>query len=77
MFATGKADMFIAYCTTGRAAQAEGVTLTVVNLPPKLTQSADYGMVVLNKANAAAQQLALFILSEKGQEILSKWGFGE
>jgi len=77
IFATGKADMFIAYCTTGRAAQAEGVTLTVVNLPPKLTQSADYGMVVLNKASSSAQQLALFILSEKGQEILAKWGFGE
>ncbi|MBS1211115.1 MAG: modA 2 [Proteobacteria bacterium] len=74
MFATGKADMFIAYCTTGQAARGEGVTLTVVNLPSTLAQSADYGMVVLTKSTEAAQ-LALFIMSEPAQAILAKWGF--
>lgn len=74
MFSTGKADMFIAYCTTGQAARGEGVTLTVVNLPSALAQSADYGMVVLTKSPEAAQ-LALFILSEPAQSILAKWGF--
>lgn len=74
MFSTGKADMFIAYCTTGQAARAEGVTLTVVNLPPALAQSADYGMVVLTKSPESAQ-LALFIMSEAAQTILAKWGF--
>lgn len=75
MFATGKADMFIAYCTTGKAAAGEGVSLTVANLPEKLAQSADYGLVVLSKAHTEASQLALFILSEQGQAILAKWGF--
>jgi molybdate transport system substrate-binding protein len=75
MFASGKADMFIAYCSSGQAAKDEGVAINVVTLPPKLAQSADYGMVVLSKGNLAAQQLALFIVSEKGQEILAKWGF--
>jgi len=72
MFETGKADMFLAYCTTGKAAAAEGVPLTVVDLPPTLGVGADYGMAVL-KPDASA--LALFILSEIGQGILSKWGF--
>lgn len=74
MFATGKADMFIAYCTTGKAARAEGVELSVVDLPASLAQSADYGMVVLDKDPASAQ-FALFMLSEPGQAILGKWGF--
>lgn len=74
MFATGKADMFLAYCTTGQAASKEGVKLDVVNLPSALAQSADYGMAVIGK-DAATAQLALFILSEQGQVILAKWGF--
>lgn len=74
MFATGKADMFIAYCTTGQAARGEGVELTVVNLPSTLAQSADYGLVVLTKSPEATQ-LALFIMSEQAQAILAKWGF--
>ena len=75
MFETGQADMFIAYCTTGKAAADTGVALTVVDLPPKLAQTADYGMVVMKGAPEAADRLALFILSEPGQAVLAKWGF--
>lgn len=75
MFATGKADMFIAYCTTGRQAFNEGVSLTVVNLPAPLAQSADYGLVVLKGAPPEASTFALFVMSEPGQAILAKWGF--
>lgn len=75
MFETGKADMFIAYCTTGKQAAAEGVALTVVNLPSALSESADYGLVVLKNAAPEATKFALFILSERGQAILAKWGF--
>lgn len=74
MFAAGKADMFIAYCTTGKAAAQEGVKLDVVALPPALAQSADYGLTVIGK-DATAAHLALFIVSEPGQEILARWGF--
>ena len=74
MFATGKADMFIAYCTTGKQAANEGVKLTVVNFPAPLAQSADYGLVVLN-TSPEASRFALFVLSEPGQAILAKWGF--
>lgn len=75
MFETGKADMFIAYCTTAKSAIATGITLDVVELPPPLAQTADYGMVVLDGAPQAADRLALFVLSEPGQAILAKWGF--
>lgn len=75
MFSTGKADMFIAYCTTGKQAAKEGINLTVVNFPAPLAQSADYGLVVLNGASPEASKFALFVLSEAGQAILAKWGF--
>lgn len=74
IFASGKADMFIAYCTTGKAAAQEGVKLDVVELPPALAQSADYGLTVTGK-NVQAAELALFILSDPGQDILARWGF--
>lgn len=75
MFETGQADMFVAYCTTGKAAKDAGITLTVVDLPSALAQTADYGMVVLKGAPPVADRFALFVLSEPGQAILAKWGF--
>jgi molybdenum ABC transporter molybdate-binding protein len=75
MFETGKADMFLAYCTTAATAKATGIALTVVDLPADLAQIADYGMVVLKGASPEADRLALWILSEPGQAILAKWGF--
>jgi len=75
MFETGKADMFIAYCTTAKSAMATGIALDVVELTSPLAQTAEYGMVVLDGAPQAADRLALFILSEPGQSVLAKWGF--
>jgi molybdate transport system substrate-binding protein len=75
MFETGKADMFIAYRTTGRKAVSEGAKLTVVDLPPALAQSAEYGMAVMKGVSADTRTLALFILSEPAQAIFAKWGF--
>jgi molybdate transport system substrate-binding protein len=74
LMASGKADIFLAYCTTGPAAGLEAARLVTVRLPAELAQSADYGLVVLN-ASPAAAQFALFILSEPAQAILAKWGF--
>lgn len=75
MFATGKADMFMAYCTTAKQAADEGLALTAVPLPATLAPRAEYGMVVLKNAKPEAGRLALYILSEEGQRILAKWGF--
>ncbi|TBW40311.1 molybdate ABC transporter substrate-binding protein [Siculibacillus lacustris] len=75
MFETGRADLFVAYCTTGKAAADAGVALTLVELPPALAQTADYGLVVLKGAPRDADRFALFLLSESGQAVLGKWGF--
>jgi molybdate transport system substrate-binding protein len=72
---TGKADLFIAYCTTGKQAAQESVALTVANLPAALTEIADYGLVVLKDAAPDAAHFALFMLSETGQAIFAKRGF--
>lgn len=75
MFETGRADLFVAYCTTGRAARASGLALTVVDLAPPLAQTADYGLVVTNPASADADRFALFVLSEPARVIFSEYGF--
>lgn len=72
---SGATDIFIAYCTSGQAAHAQDARLAVVELPAALAQSADYGMTVVGKDPAAAR-FALFVLSEQGQAILARWGFG-
>lgn len=75
MFETGQADLFIAYCSGATQARRDGVALTVVDLPPALRQSAEYGMAVMTGASPETLRLALFILSEPAQTILAKWGF--
>ena len=44
-------------------------------LPEALSVGANYGVTVVNDAPAAAWQLAFFILSPAGQEILASYGF--
>lgn len=75
MFETGKADLFIAYCTTGKQAADAGITLTVVDLPAELSTTAEYGMVVAKSAGPEGQKLGLYLLSEPAQAVLAKWGF--
>jgi molybdate transport system substrate-binding protein len=50
--------------------------LQIVQIPPELAVGADYGMIVLKNAPAAAADLARFILGNDGQAILVKHGFG-
>ena len=57
-------------------AQKELATLQIVQIPPELNVGADYGMVVLKDAPAAADDLAAFILGEDSQAILARYGFG-
>ncbi|MGO4126257.1 molybdate ABC transporter substrate-binding protein [Inquilinus sp. YAF38] len=70
-----KADMFLGYCTSGKAAQAERPDLVVVPLPKELAVGAAYGLTVLKDAPPEAYRLALFILSPAGQAILAESGF--
>jgi molybdate transport system substrate-binding protein len=76
VMASGKADVFLTYCTNAMLAVKDEPTLQVVQVPPELTVGADYGMIVLKDAPTAATQLAEFILGPDGQAILVKHGFG-
>lgn len=70
-----QADIFLTYCTNAVLAKKQVADLQIVNLPSTLAVGADYGLVVLKDAQPAAQALAEFILSSKGQAILTDYGF--
>jgi molybdate transport system substrate-binding protein len=75
MVAQGAADIFLTYCTNARAAQREHSAQQIVALPEALAVGADYGLIVINGASAAAHQLAKFILASEGQRVLARHGF--
>lgn len=71
------ADIFLAYYTSGKSAQEleAGKDLQIVELPNYLATKADYGLTVLKNADPDGEKLAAYILSPKGQVILTKYGF--
>jgi molybdate transport system substrate-binding protein len=75
VMASGKADLFLTYCTNAALARTEAPSLRIVQIPPALSVGADYGMIVLRDAPAPAAAFARFVLGEAGQAILMKHGF--
>ncbi len=73
----GQADVFLTYCTNAVAAQREVPRLKIVAVPESLQVSARYGLSWRSDADAAAEQLARFILSAPAQAILRSHGFGQ
>lgn len=73
---TGKADLFLTYCTNAVAAKAEVPSLSIVAVAKPLEVGAEYGLVVLDNAPSAAADLAAFILGPQGQAVLKGYGFG-
>jgi molybdenum ABC transporter molybdate-binding protein len=73
---SGRADVFLTYCTNAVLARREAGSLEIVAIPAELKVAADYGMIVLKKAPPAAHTLARFILGPEGQAILVGYGFG-
>lgn len=73
---SGKADVFLTYCTNAVLARGEVSELQMVAVPKALSVGADYGMIVLKEAPPAADRLAAFIAGDAGQAILGKFGFG-
>ncbi|MFV7783325.1 molybdate ABC transporter substrate-binding protein [Shewanella marisflavi] len=70
-----RADIFLTYCTNAVLAQKEVKPLNIVQLPDHLSVGANYGLTVIREAQPHAAELALFILSPQGQEILASYGF--
>ena len=75
--ALGEVDAGIVYQTDAAVAQAEG-DITVFAPPPEFNMSARYPIVVLESAvdKELAQAFVDFVLSEEGQTILGRHGFG-
>ncbi len=76
VMASGKADVFLTYCTNAVLARKEVASLRIVDIPANLSVGAEYGMVVLKHAPDPATALVRYILSEDAQSILVKHGFG-
>lgn len=70
-----QAEIFLSYCSNALLAQQEVPALGIVQIPESYAVGADYGLTVLNGANASAAQLALYVLSPEGQSILARYGF--
>ena len=69
-------DLHVGYCSGARMRlQAAYPELLVAELPQELRVGANYGLTVLKDAKPEAYKMALFILSQKGQGILKKFGF--
>ena len=73
--AEGRADIFLTCCTNALVAQKENQQQQIVALPDNLAVGADYGLTVINGAPSSAQTFADFIISAKGQQILTNYGF--
>lgn len=73
----GKIDMYVAYASgINQCLDKKSTPITSVGrLSPDLRVGANYRLRVLKDAKPEAYQLALFILSEKGLEILQRNGF--
>lgn len=73
IFLVDKADLLLVYCSGQQQTLREVPGLKVTRLPPEIDVVATYGMVLLTD-NPAAARLALFLLSDKGQDILVENG---
>jgi ABC-type molybdate transport system substrate-binding protein len=71
----GQADIFLTYCTNAVLARQETPVLRQVALPASLRVGADYGLGVAVNARPDAKRFADFVLSPRGQAILTAQGF--
>lgn len=74
LFASFATDIVLSYCTGAAEVVHSTPGVTSIPLPPELTVTPAFGLVVLSD-NPLADRLALFILSEPGQAILANYGF--
>lgn len=75
LVATGKADVFVTYCTNTVAAVAERGQLRSVAIPEAINVGADYGLTVRTGAAPQAEGFAAFVLSPPGQAVFARHGF--
>jgi molybdate transport system substrate-binding protein len=71
LFSSKQIDMSVTYCSGSAAMEKEMPELASLEVPAQLDPHPIYGIAVLT-TNPAAMRLALFLLSDKGQEIISR-----
>jgi ABC-type molybdate transport system substrate-binding protein len=72
---TQQVDIFLSYRTDARLAVLAAPSMQIVELPEHLAVKANYGMTLMNNARSYGVMLAMYILSQNGQQILTKYGF--
>ncbi len=72
----GQADVFLTYCTNAVSSQREVPRLKIVQVPPELQVGAAYGLTLRSDAPPAARAFVAHVLSEPGQAVLQRYGFG-
>ena len=73
LFAANQIDLSITYCSATPALQQELPELTSFPVPPRLDPHPLYGIAVLSN-KAEVMRLVLFLLSDKGQQIIAQAG---
>jgi ABC-type molybdate transport system substrate-binding protein len=73
--AAGRIDVMISYCSGAKSRVSQMAELQVAEVPREIAAGPEYGLAVLKGADPKAVDLALFILSPDGQQILSRHGF--
>lgn len=76
LVARKQADIFLTYCTNALLARRDFPHLVSVAIAPELSVGAQYGLTVMRGAPEPAWRFAWFILSDDGQAILTRHGFG-
>jgi ABC-type molybdate transport system substrate-binding protein len=68
-------DLFIYYCSGAREIVKASASYKSVELPPELSVGPEYGLTVSRKAQPAAAEFAMYLLSPPGQATLKAYGF--
>ena len=77
VMSSGKADVFLTYCTNAVLARKDVAAPQIVQIAPELNVGADYGMIVLKDAPASAGSLAaLHSRRARGRRSWAGYGFG-
>ena len=68
-------DLFIYYCSGAQQIVRESGTYKSVALPPELTVGPEYGLTVSRRAQPAAADFAMYMMSPQAQATLKSFGF--
>jgi molybdate transport system substrate-binding protein len=72
---SGKIDVMIGYCSGAKRMRSQVADVQMVAIPKEIAAGPEYGLALLKGADPRAADLALYILSPEGQQILAQFGF--